>query len=164
MKKIIFVSLLALFILLLSAHSSYSGEYSPDYLIIPGKSVGPIEIGKPISGKVFKMFGKPTSYSAPSPGKKGIDTGSCYWKDRINVKLNDGKGDKNVYQLFIMSQKYYTSSGIRIGSSFRSVKKAYPRGKKEEGMDVDIVWKARGIFFGIYKGKVINIGVFKTSQ
>ncbi len=134
-------------------------QSSNRFLIVPGKSIGLIEIGKPISKKVMNLMGKPTNFTPPTTGKKGIDTGSYYWEDKLIIKINDGKNDLNVYQAFIMSKKYYTTRGVRLGSTLAELKKAYPKGKKVEMMDHDFGWQIPGMTFGVYEKKVSSMSV-----
>ena len=157
-----------LFINLLScaAFSAEKGgiQSSNRFLIVPGKSIGLIEIGKPISKKVMNLMGKPTNFTPPTTGKKGIDTGSYYWEDKLIIKINDGKNDLNVYQAFIISKKYYTTRGIRRGSTLAELKKAYPKGKKVEMMDHDFGWQIPGMTFGVYEKKVSSMSVHPLKQ
>lgn len=132
---------------------------SSRFLIVPGRSVGLIEIGKPISQKVKNLIGKPANFTPPTTGKSGLDTGSYYWEDKLIVKINDGKNDMNVYQVFVMSNKYYTARGIRLGSTLAQLKKAYPNGKKVEMMDHDFGWQIPGMTFGVFKKKVTSMSV-----
>ena len=132
---------------------------SKRFVVVPGKSVGLIEIGKPISKKVMKLMGKPTRFTPPTSGKSGLDTGSYYWEGKLIVKINDGKGDMNVYQAFIISEKYYTTMGIRRGSDFSELKRCYPKGKKVEMMDMDFGWEIPGMTFGIYNKKVSSMSI-----
>jgi hypothetical protein len=132
---------------------------SSQYLIVPGKSVGPIVLGKPIPDSAYKMLGRPTSVSPPSPGSDGLDTGSVYWENKLIVKLNDGKGDNNVFQVFVISPRFSTSKGIRRGSTFSQVRKAYPSGKKGQAMDSDFAWEIPGMSMNITNNKVDGIGV-----
>lgn len=139
-------------------------QSSNRFLIVPGKSVGLIEMGKPISKKAMNLMGKPTNFTPPTTGKKGIDTGSYYWEDKLIIKINDGKNDLNVYQAFIISPKYYTTRGIRRGSTLAELKKAYPKGKKVELMDHDFGWQIPGMTFGVYEKKVTSMSVHPLKQ
>ena len=130
-----------------------------EYLIVPGKSVGAIEIGKPIPNGVMQTLGKPTNYTKPEPGKNGRDTGNYYWEGKLNVKINDGRGDFNVFQILLSNPKYHTKNGIRVGTAVGDVKKAYPSGKRIEWIDCDFAWAATGITFCINGGKVVAISV-----
>jgi hypothetical protein len=151
---------LSFFIIAALACPLLAGEHG-HYLIIPGVRAGHIEIGRPIPPALLKTLGKPTAYTKPSPGPEGRDTGNYYWEGYFNVKLNDGKGDDNVFQIFILNKKFSTAQGIRVGSSFAAVKKAYPKGKKGEGMDVDFRWQVPGMAFDISENRVCGIGVHK---
>jgi hypothetical protein len=152
------IMLISLFFAVLFIAPLTAGE-ADHYLIIPGVRVGHIELGRPLSPALLKTFGKPTTYTKPSPGAEGRDTGNYYWKGYFNVKLNDGKGDDNVFQILVMHKKFSTAHGIRVGSSFADVKKAYPEGKKGEGMDVDFSWHVPGMTLDINENKVCAIGV-----
>ena len=142
---------------------SASAQSGQDNLIVPGVRVDGIIIGKPIPSAVLKKLGKPTTYTAPLPGKEGLDTGNYFWDGIFNVKLNDGRGDKNVFQIFVISRKFSTQKGIKVGSSWKEVRKAYPGGKKIETMDVDFGWSLPGITFNIAENKVCGIGVRASS-
>ncbi|MBI2266217.1 MAG: hypothetical protein HYU64_13785 [Armatimonadetes bacterium] len=133
-------------------------------LIVPGKKVGLIALGKPIPREVLKSLGKPTSHTAPLPGKDGTDTGNYYWEGKLNVKLNDGRGDENVYQIFVLSPNYHTAEGIKVGASWEQVRRVYPKGKKIEVMDFDFGWATPGMVFSISGNKVRGIGVRITGR
>lgn len=130
-----------------------------EYLIIAGKSAGLIELGKPIPQKVMKSLGKPTTFTAPSPGAEGKDTGNYFWQGNLNVKINDGNGDYNVFQILVIGPRYHTARDIRVGSALNAVKRAYPMGKRVEAMDCDLGWEVSGMTFYINGGKVTSIGI-----
>lgn len=159
MRKVLLTILPVLILLVFGGIIQMAFGAADEYLIVPGKSVGSIEIGKPIPKAVMDAFGKPTNYTKPSPGKDGRDTGNYYWEGRLNVKINDGRGDFNVFQILINSPKYHTKNGIRLGSTTAEVKKAYPSGKKIEWMDCDFAWTVTGVAFCINGGKVVMISV-----
>jgi len=140
---------------LVTGHAASTGGY----LIIPGKSVGPIVLGKPIPPSAYKVLGRPTSQTPPGRGADGMDSGNVFWKSGLNVKLNDGRGDSNVFQVFVFSPKFMTAKGIRKGSTFAQVRKAYPSGKKEEAMDSDFAWAVPGMTIMISGNKVDGLGI-----
>jgi hypothetical protein len=133
-----------------------------NFLVIPGKSAGFIVLGRPIPPSLLKELGTPSTFTKPSPGEEGTDTGNYFWEHTLNVKLNDGKGDMNVFQVLILSPRYRTEKGIGIGSSFEAVKKAYPAGRKGEGFDCDFSWSLPGLEVSIYQNKVCTMAVIPT--
>ena len=132
-----------LFITLLLAASALAQDWtkSSKILVQPGKAAGAIELGKPVSANAASLYGPPTSHTKPSPGADGQDTGSVVFgssagyeiKAGLLVKLNDGKGDNNVYAIYARGVRAYTAQGATIGQSFEKTRAIYPQAK--EGND-----------------------------
>jgi len=128
------------------------------FLIVPGKSAGPVLLGKPLSPGVFDAFGRPDTAIAP---KEDMDSGVYEWKNNILVKLNNGKDKNSVNTIFINSGDFKTSEGITVGSSLDNVKKAYPGGRKSDEIpDADFGWEANGIAFHFLQNTVFRIALY----
>jgi hypothetical protein len=59
-------------------------------LIVPGQSVGLLNIGKPIPYSFIKFYGAPDSFSEPEETE---DSGVLYWENKLLIKLNDLKDE-----------------------------------------------------------------------
>lgn len=163
MEKRVILFILVLYVLTITGVYHRADGALDKYLIIPGKSVGLIELGKPIPKSVMKELGKPTNFTKPVKGKDGIDTGNYYWENNLNIKLNDGLGDFNVYQIFVINTKYHTEKRIKVGSKAAEAKKAYPGGEKVDVMDCDYGWEITGMTLFINNNKVCGISVHPES-
>ncbi len=106
-------------------------------LIQPGKAAGALRLGQPVPAEAAKLYGAPVSRTEPEPGAKGKDTGSLVYghsaefeiKNGMLVKLNDGKGDQNVYVVYVRGIRAYTAEGATLGMTMAKARKVYPSAK-----------------------------------
>lgn len=104
-------------------------------LVVPGQSVGVIYLGQPLPAEASSLYGAPTSYSEPTPGPEGQDTGSVVFGKTAGfdltrgllVKLNDGRSDSNVYSIIAADVRAYTAEGVTMGMSQARAKRIYPQ-------------------------------------
>lgn len=127
-----------------------------DYLIVPGKGVGPIRLGKPVPRYAMDIFGRPDKFELSDRQDEGV----CLWQGKLLVKLNDGTSKEHVFQVFVYSPLFHAEKGIKIGSSLRDLRMAYPEGKREQNVaEADFGWRVPGLVFFISDEKVGSIGV-----
>lgn len=106
-------------------------------LIQPGKAAGAVLLGRPVPAEANRLYGAPASRTEPEPGAKGKDTGSLVFghstefevKNGMLVKLNDGKGDQNVYVIYLRGLRAYTAEGATLGMTMAKARKVYPAAK-----------------------------------
>jgi hypothetical protein len=77
------------------------------------------------------------------------------WQSRgIQVGLNDGVSDTNVYWILCGNPQFRTDRGIAVGSTSVAVKKAYPSGQLVKLQPGTHAWAVRGgIYVGIVKDR-----------
>ncbi len=133
-----------------------------DNIIVPGKRVGFIEIGKPLPKDLIKVIGVPDTYCPPTDSK---DSGSLSYRSRYLIKLNDGVSKQNVYTIYISpeAQDLKTLGGLHIGSSLTELKEKYPKLKSlGYGEGPGEYWKSKdGLLFQVLGDKIIEIDVTK---
>ncbi|MNS90670.1 hypothetical protein D3C72_1247310 [compost metagenome] len=149
-------------------------------LIVPGRSVGAIALGRPVPAWFYNQMGRP---SIVTKAGAQVNTGFISWGGVPNsgiagllaVSLNDGAGRENVSEIILSTIEqdlrqwpvFKTKEGIQLESPFAWVRRAYPDGKETQGgMDVEKWWElpARGISFGISDGEVIEINVYPPGR
>jgi len=89
----------------------------------------------------------------PSPSP---DSGNMTWSG-LNVKLSDGKARENVYSIWVTDSRYRLSNGLGVGTSFATVKKAFPRGTAggpDDIREVENTWTLPGLTIEINDGVV----------
>lgn len=105
--------------------------------VVPGHSIGEIVLGKPVPASASKLYGNPVEPVEPIPGSEGVDTGSLVFgstagfeiKNGFLVKLNDGRGDKNVVTVYARGVRAYTKEGATMGMDLAKVRTIYPGAK-----------------------------------
>lgn len=140
--------------------TEFKADIKNKNLIIPGQSVGLLNIGKPIPYSFIKFYGAPDSYSEPRETK---DSGSLSWYNKLLIKLNDLKDKKNIFSIFIEDPIFKTAKGIGVGSKFEDLKNKYPNGKEHiDGYRGTTAWKLDGItFFISEQGNIYEIFIAK---
>src|SRR5690606_26195641 len=86
----------------------------------PGVSLGPIEVGKPLSSTATKYLGKPGREQTPGsePGSGYLLFGSGDSRDLrqgILIRLHDGKDPKNVHSVQVKGLRAATREGVFLG-------------------------------------------------
>jgi hypothetical protein len=130
-----------------------------DRRVIPGRSVGPFRLGRPIPADARARLGPPTAYAAPGTTP---DSGSCAWdfagEGRLLIKLHDGVRRDAIHSIYVGSRHFATAEGLRVGDAFARVKALAPAGRKDiEVMDADFAWVVAGASYTIVAGKVVEI-------
>lgn len=103
----------------------------------PGRSAGAIVLGQPVSAQAQALYGPAASFTEPSPGPDGQDTGSLVFgssdgfelRQGILVKLNDGRGDQNVNSIFLRGVRAATPQGVTMGVSLAKARRLCPGGQ-----------------------------------
>jgi len=114
-------------------------------VVVPGRQAGPIRLGQPLSPEVFRVLGRPSVQQAPEPGPEGMDTGNVSWGGEaatelwlgINAKLNDGRGDQNVFTVYLVGVRAITDRGVFIGCDLARARRAYPEARRGEPSEMD---------------------------
>lgn len=172
-KNKLSLSSLAFLVFVLSSAYLYASDYAgyadildkserdtkKQTLIIPGQSVGFLIVGKPIPHSFIEFYGPPDSYAKPS---ETMDSGSLYWENKLLIKLNDRKDKRNIFSVYVEDPIFKTAKRIGVGSKFRTVKEAYPKGKEYiNEFRGQTAWEVEGIIFFIADGKVSEIFISK---
>lgn len=140
-------------------------------LIQPGKAAGAIELGKPVPANASSLYGKPTSRTEPSPGADGQDTGSLVYgstagyeiRAGLLVKLNDGKGDQNVYSVYVSGVRAYTAQGATLGQSYKKARAIYPQAEEgNDAMSGDQTLQIPGLTMIFANGIMVGMAVRST--
>lgn len=130
-------------------------ELNP-YRIDPGRGVGYLRLGRPLSSKALGAYGP----SKLSPPGSSMDSGSRYWEGQLLAKLNDGRARDNVYSIFVQDSRFFTLRGVKIGTSEADLLRAYPTVRRsDDSMDGDYVYKGNGISFTINSRRVSQVFV-----
>lgn len=136
------------FALLLLAPVSAQPWLKPKLLVVPGKSLGPITLGKPIPKETFRLLGPATGNSDVQQNTHK-DNAAIEWlaKDLyIRVKCHDGRRPENAYQIFWTAPNPRTAEGLGVGSPVASVLKKYPKGKwTTDDLDGYPTWTTPGL-------------------
>jgi hypothetical protein len=123
-------------------------------LIVPGQSVGFLIVGKPIPHSFIEFYGEPDSYYEPGAT---MDSGSMYWENKLLIKLNDLKNKKNIFSIFVEDPVFKTAKGIGVLSTFKDLKKKYPKGKEYvDDFRGQTAWELKGITFFITDSGVVS--------
>ncbi len=133
-------------------------------LVVPGKSIGPIQLGKPVPEEAFKLLG-------PGSGRDKVsqitskDGGGIDWiappgkldSPYLRVKCHDGVKPENVFQVFWTVPGPRTANGLGVGSPASEVTKKFSSGHWKTGMDDQVYWETPGLNFGFdsKKSKVV---------
>jgi len=118
-------------------------------LVVPGKSLGPIVLGKPIPKQAYQLMG-PGAGSANVTKNTSKDGAAVEWmapKDvYIRVKCHDGNQPENAFQIFWTAPNPRTAGGLGVGSSATAVVKAFPKGRwTNQSMDGYPTWETPGL-------------------
>lgn len=137
-----------LFALLLMAPASAQPWLKPKLLVVPGKSLGPIVLGKPIPKAAFGLLG-PASGGSDVSRNTHKDGAGVEWavKDLyLRVKCHDGKRPENAYQIFWTAPNPRTAEGLGVGSPVAAVVKKYPKGRwTTDTLDGYPTWTTPGL-------------------
>jgi hypothetical protein len=86
-----------------------------DYLIVPWKRLGPIELGM-TAAELLRIMGDPTS-TKHGPLDRGVDVYN--WKDGLSATIT--KDGLYVTQICSFNPNYATAQGVHVGSTDLSV-------------------------------------------
>jgi hypothetical protein len=117
--------------------------------VVPGRSIGPVALGRPISKNALETLGPPSADSRREITVK--DGGGVTWTDAqnryINVKCHDGVDPRNVYQVF-WTARNPQARGVGVGSAAAAVVKAFPEGRwTQDEMEGKPCWTTPGLRF-----------------
>lgn len=102
-------------------------------VVVPGESVGPIQLSQPVSRAVLVLLGEPTRRIEPDPDYE--DSGLLVWTDvperldfssGILVKLHDGEESHHVRSIFVSGVRAVTNRGAHLGMTLAQVREVYP--------------------------------------
>ncbi|MBN9416977.1 MAG: hypothetical protein J0I12_16140 [Candidatus Eremiobacteraeota bacterium] len=154
-----------LLFLLLAATASAQPWLTQKLLVVPGKSIGLIRLGKPVPRAAYQQLGKPSSASDVSKNTS-TDGAAIEWLGSkgpyIRVKCHDGNRPENVFQVFWTAPGPRTAEGIGIGSTAAQVRAKYPKGKSGEPyLDADETWSIPGLTMVLdgKNGKVVEMNL-----
>lgn len=160
------LSWIALLLVALALPALAAGEWrTARLLVVPGRSAGPLRLGEPLSPEAFRVLGAATWQQAPEPGPDGMDTGSVTWGGEaqtelthgVNVKLNDGKGDDNVFTVYLVAVRAITDRGAYLGCTLRRARQVYPEARllgEEELRDYSAGLEIPGLVMLFHEGRL----------
>ncbi|MFN8608484.1 MAG: hypothetical protein U0931_13185 [Vulcanimicrobiota bacterium] len=131
-------------------------------VVVPGQSVGPIALGKPIPARAYTLLGAAQG-SAELNQIPSKDGGGVEWiagERYLRVKCHDGIKPENVFQIFWTVPNARTADDLGVGSTRAAVLKKYPHGNwTTDTMDGVPTYQTPGLNFSFdYKrGKVIEM-------
>jgi hypothetical protein len=153
--------------LLLLVSASAQPWLNTKLLVVPGKSLGPIVLGKPIPEEAFALLGPGTGRAEVSKNEHkdgaGVDwlaPNATLDDPYIRAKCHDGIHPENVYQIFWSAPNPRTAEGLGVGSPQASVLKAYPEGRwTTDSLDGYPTWQTPGLnwTFDEDRSKVIEM-------
>ena len=133
------------------------------WLVVPGKSLGPIELGKPVPSVAIKQLG-PAIGQDRVKANQSKDGAGLEWADKsglsyIRVKCHDGVKPENVFQIFWTVSGPRTKGGLGVGSPLAKVLKSFPKGQWKQGLDDVPVWSNPGLnfMFDVKKTRVVEM-------
>ncbi|MBI3927890.1 MAG: hypothetical protein HY319_20280 [Armatimonadetes bacterium] len=135
----------------------------------PGKSAGPIELGKPLSKEVYRALGEPT-YRRDATAGQG--SGLVRWSlpgpqpaRKVEAILHDGRNPQSVLAVRVKGVRAMTDRKVRLGDPVAAVRRAYPDGKLglHEQYDTD-VWKIPGLNFLLRDDRVEELFVYTAGK
>lgn len=133
--------------------------------VIPGQSVGPIEVGKAVPLEAFDLLGPPTVEVAPG---RTQNSGLLRWaiagqnpKRMIEVTLHNGRSAKAVVSVRLRGVKAETNQRIKLGDKAAAVQDLYPDGR--EGLHDQpgaVTWRVPGASFVLQDGLLNEILIY----
>lgn len=115
-------------------------------LVVPGRSLGPIELGKPVPVKAYELLGASNGRILSDSKDSGGESWSAPEDVYINVKCHDGRAAENVFQIFWTAPGPRTAEGVGVGSDMATVLRKLPAGQwGENAMDGTPCWKVPGL-------------------
>lgn len=135
--------------LLLMAPAGAQPWLKAKLLVVPGQSLGPIVLGKPIPKQAYQLLGPGTGSEEVSKNTHKDGTGVDWLAPNdvyLRVKTHDGKRPENAYQIFWSAPNPRTAGGLGVGSSKAAVLKAFPKGRWTlENLDGAPTWMTPGL-------------------
>ena len=162
-------SLLTISLILCSAAWALAQSWATvPQTVVPGKSLGFIQLGKPIPPAALKQLGQPRG-GTKIPANVSKDGAAVEWSSPkagqngpyIRVKCHDGVRPENVFQIFSTAPGPRTASGVGVGTPVAEVLKKYPHGKWErDELEGFPTWDVPGLSFVVSdqkNGKVVML-------
>lgn len=153
--------LLALLILCAPLAVAHAGE---DTSIVPGASVGPIQLGM-TEDQVTALLGKPQlrgpaaesgDPSVPVPEGKTTLFVLQYFKQKLTILTRAGK----VTSIMVLNPAYHTANGIGVESRLTDVQGAFGAGVRKDGQyGPDVTYPKEGIRFLCLGEQVFGIEI-----
>lgn len=152
--------------LLLIAPAAAQPWLKAKLLVVPGKSLGPIGLGQPVS-QAYPLMGRAVGSDEVSKNTSK-DGASVEWRAAndvyIRVKCHDGRQPENVFQIFWTAPNPRTAGGLGVGSSVAAVQKAFPKGRwTTDTLDGAPTWLTPGLnwTFNEKRSKVVEMHLCK---
>lgn len=150
----------------LFASAGWGSTAIEDTLIAPGRSIGDVQLGKPVPTSFLKLLPAPNDWTSDFSwgGSSGTDEPVDFF---IHTQSGQRRGVVTAVGLKGQSPgwpAFRTKEGIGIGSSLKAVKRAYPNSKwLEAGMDTTGYWQLSPgtTTFGFYGDYVCEVTVGK---
>lgn len=109
-------------------------------LIVPGVSLGRVELGKPVPQSFL-------NYMGPSKRDESVSPNVYLWIGRLLLKTRIEGGQKRVEAMYIYDPKFKTDKKVGVGSPLKTAQQLYPAGQWREGIDDELCWDTLNIDF-----------------
>lgn len=109
-------------------------------LIVPGVSLGRVELGKPVPQSFL-------NYMGPSKRDESVSPNVYLWTGRLLLKTRIEGGQKRVEAMYIYDPKFKTDKKVGVGGPLKAAQQLYPAGQWREGIDDELCWDTLNIDF-----------------
>lgn len=133
--------------------------------IVPGRSVGPIELDKPVSDAALAQLGPPTTVVK---ARREAGSGMLRWaiagqdpKRVLEVTLHNGRNPRAVNSVRIRGLRAETDRHVKMGDGVSTVHDIYPEGRT--GLQKSLreeIWRVPGANLVCRDGRLSEITVY----
>lgn len=139
-----------------------------DFVVVPGQSAGPFELGKPIPETALQVLGPPSLEVKPG---KAPNSGVVRWaiagqnpSRMIEVLTHNGRNPRAVVSVRVRGIAARTDRQIKIGDSAAAVKDLYPDGREGLAEAVGgVSWRIPGANFLLQHGQLREIFLYEAA-
>lgn len=137
--------------------------------VVPGKKVGPFEIGKAVPDSALELLGPPSVNIRPG---KTPNSGLMRWsipgqdpQRMIEVILHNGHSARAVVTVRVRGVNALTDQRVRLGDPAQVVKDYYPDGREGVGGDSGgSSWRVPGANFSLSGGRLKEMLIYAVPK